>query len=108
MRLLLASSEVHPYSKSGGLADMVAALAKALARAGHQVGLVTPMHRGIRGRFLSRPDESDPVMIGIAPQKDHAAGDHFLRVDIRDLKAHHLGVETGRAFDVAHIQHDVS
>jgi starch synthase len=51
MKLLLASSEVHPYSKSGGLADMVAALAKALGRAGHQVGLVTPLYRGIRDRF---------------------------------------------------------
>jgi len=51
MRLLLASSEVHPYSKSGGLADMVGALAKALGRAGHQVGVVTPLYRGIREKF---------------------------------------------------------
>ncbi len=51
MRILLASSEVHPYSKSGGLADMVSALAKALGRAGHQVGLVTPLYAGIRERF---------------------------------------------------------
>ena len=51
MRLLLASSEVHPYSKSGGLADMIAALAKALGRAGHQVGLVTPLYAGILDRF---------------------------------------------------------
>lgn len=51
MKILLASSEVHPYSKSGGLADMVGALAKFLARAGHQVGLVTPLYRGIRERF---------------------------------------------------------
>ena len=51
LRLLLASSEFHPYSKSGGLADMVSALAKALGRAGHQVGVVTPLYRGIRDRF---------------------------------------------------------
>ena len=51
MRILLASSEVHPYSKTGGLADMVGALAKALAHAGHEVGVVTPLYRGIRGRF---------------------------------------------------------
>ena len=51
MRVLLASSEVHPYSKSGGLADMVSALAKALGKSGHQVGLVTPLYRGIRERF---------------------------------------------------------
>jgi starch synthase len=51
MKILLASSEVHPYSKTGGLADMVGALAKALARDGHQVGLVTPLYAGIAERF---------------------------------------------------------
>jgi starch synthase len=51
MRILLASSEAHPYSKTGGLADMVGALAKALARQGHQIGLVTPLYTGIRDRF---------------------------------------------------------
>ncbi len=51
MKILLASSEIHPYSKSGGLADMVGALAKYLARAGHQVGVVTPLYRGIREGF---------------------------------------------------------
>ncbi len=48
MNLLLASSEVHPYSKTGGLADMVGALAKALARGGHTVSLITPLYAGIR------------------------------------------------------------
>ncbi len=68
MRLLLASSEVHPYSKSGGLADMVAALAKALGRAGHQVGLVTPLYRGIREKFpaLRRMDYFLEVPLGNA------------------------------------------
>lgn len=47
MRVLLATSELHPYSKTGGLADMVAALAKALAAAGHRVGVVTPLYRPI-------------------------------------------------------------
>ena len=51
MRLLQVSSELHPYSKSGGLADMVGALAKTLAAQGHHVGVVTPLYRGIRDRF---------------------------------------------------------
>ena len=51
MKILLASSELHPYSKSGGLADMVGALAKAMARAGHEVAVVTPLYRGIQERF---------------------------------------------------------
>ncbi|MCW5555283.1 MAG: glycogen synthase GlgA [Verrucomicrobiae bacterium] len=50
-RILLASSEVHPFSKTGGLADMVGALGKALAHAGHRVGIVTPLYQGIRERF---------------------------------------------------------
>lgn len=51
MRLLVVSSELHPYSKSGGLADMVGALAKTLASQGHHVGVVTPLYRGVRQKF---------------------------------------------------------
>src|SRR5688572_30057864 len=51
MRLLVVTSELHPYSKSGGLADMVGALAKTLASQGHQVGVVTPLYRSVRQKF---------------------------------------------------------
>jgi starch synthase len=51
MNILLASSEVHPYSKTGGLADMVGSMGKALARRGHEVGLVTPLYSGMTERF---------------------------------------------------------
>src|SRR5215471_9420788 len=51
MKILVASSEVLPYSKTGGLADMVSALAKVLANRGHQVGVVTPLYMGIRERY---------------------------------------------------------
>lgn len=47
MKVLIASSEFHPFSKTGGLADMVAALAKSLARAGAEVTVLTPLYRGI-------------------------------------------------------------
>jgi len=51
MNILLASSEVFPFSKTGGLADMVGALARALAHAGHEARIVTPLYRGIREKF---------------------------------------------------------
>ena len=51
MRILLASSEVYPYSKTGGLGDAVGALAKALVKAGHEVVVVTPLHRGVREKL---------------------------------------------------------
>ena len=49
--LLHATSELHPFSKTGGLGDMVGALTQALARNGHPVHVVTPLYRGIRDRF---------------------------------------------------------
>src|SRR4030095_4441848 len=57
---------VHPLSRSGGLADMVGALAKALGRAGHQVGLVTPLYAGILDRFpeIQRFDWSIDLPLG--------------------------------------------
>jgi starch synthase len=51
MKILLAGSEALPYSKTGGLADVVGALAKFLVRAGHEVRLVTPLYRGVRAQF---------------------------------------------------------
>jgi starch synthase len=66
MRILLASSEVYPYSKTGGLADMVGSLAKSLAHLGHHVGVVTPLYRGIRARFpqLERVDAALEFPLG--------------------------------------------
>ncbi len=51
MKILMASSEVYPFSKTGGLADMVGALAGALNGAKHEIRVVTPLYRGIREKF---------------------------------------------------------
>ena len=51
MKILLATSELYPYSKTGGLADMVAALGKTRAKQGHQVGIVTPLYAGIQEKW---------------------------------------------------------
>ena len=45
LRVLLAASEALPFSKTGGLADVVPALARALSARGHEVSLFVPMHR---------------------------------------------------------------
>jgi starch synthase len=72
MRILLASSEVHPYSKTGGLADMVGALAKTLAHAGHRVGVVTPLYAGIRKRFPKLRRLGMPLDLPLGPEEVHA------------------------------------
>ncbi len=45
VKILLASSEVVPFAKTGGLADVCGALPVELARLGHQVVVVMPAYR---------------------------------------------------------------
>ncbi len=69
MNILLASSEVHPFSKTGGLADMVGALGKALARAGHRVGIATPLYLGIRERYPALASVGLPLDIPLGVRR---------------------------------------
>jgi len=46
MKILFVSSEGLPYSKTGGLADVVEALPKALAEMGHEVAVLLPQYHG--------------------------------------------------------------
>lgn len=48
MRIVLAASEMVPYSKTGGLADVVGALAKALGERGHEVYAIVPFYKSTR------------------------------------------------------------
>jgi len=45
MRITFAASECVPFSKTGGLADVVGALPRALAAAGHEVSVFLPLYR---------------------------------------------------------------
>ncbi len=47
MRILMVASEAAPFAKTGGLADVVGALPRALARLGQPVDVVLPRYRGI-------------------------------------------------------------
>lgn len=48
MHVAFVASECVPYSKTGGLADVIGALPRALANAGHQVSVFLPRYRQTR------------------------------------------------------------
>jgi starch synthase len=48
VRILYAVSEVAPFAKTGGLADVAGALPAALARLGHEVRVVLPKYGGVK------------------------------------------------------------
>src|ERR1041384_3156076 len=47
MRIRMVASEAVPFAKTGGLADVVGALPRALARLGHEVEGGMPRYRGV-------------------------------------------------------------
>jgi starch synthase len=61
MRILFAASEGLPFSKTGGLADVVEALSKALVARGHEVAVVLPKYRGTQASAAIIPSLTVPM-----------------------------------------------
>jgi starch synthase len=64
MNILFATSEVAPYSKTGGLGDVAAALPAALAAAGHHVRVLTPAYPALLAAFPDAPVISTNAWLG--------------------------------------------
>jgi starch synthase len=52
--VLMVASEALPFSKTGGLADVLGALPVALGRLGHRVTVVTPKYRAVHAQGTAR------------------------------------------------------
>jgi starch synthase len=61
MRVLMVASEAVPFAKTGGLADVIGALPRALAALGHEVDVVMPRYRGIEA---GAPERMITVALG--------------------------------------------
>ncbi len=76
MHILFASSEVYPFSKTGGLADVTAALSESLVRLGHEVLIVSPWYKMLEGKLkplwignIKIPFDGDFCQVGIGELK---------------------------------------
>lgn len=77
MRILFLSSEVGPFSKSGGLGDVSGALPAAMAGLGHEVRVVTPLYRTVKAH--GAVPEAQPLALSF-PFGEVVA--RFLRVEL--------------------------
>jgi len=66
LKILIASSEVVPFAKTGGLADVTGALPKALKKLGHDVRVVLPKYKCISEEKFNIKDTGKRVNIDIA------------------------------------------
>src|SRR5512144_2613175 len=48
MRILMVTPEANPFAQSGGLAEVIYALAWTLSKLGHEVRVVLPLYRQVR------------------------------------------------------------
>ncbi|MDQ2731705.1 MAG: glycogen/starch synthase, partial [Armatimonadota bacterium] len=65
LKILLTASECTPYAKTGGLADVVAGLAKSLRALGHDARVVIPLYASIdRLRFNISFQQTSCVHMG--------------------------------------------
>src|SRR6266699_2737474 len=61
VRILFVASEGLPFSKTGGLADVVEALPKALVVQGHEVAVGLPRYRGTKATAVVMPSLTIPM-----------------------------------------------
>jgi len=73
LRILLISSEVEPFAKTGGLADVAGALPKALAGLGHDVRVLMPKYRGVERHAGSLTPVIPRVQVPIADRRAEGA-----------------------------------
>jgi len=51
LKVLFVSAEASPFAKTGGLGDVAGSLPKELVRLGHDVRLVMPRYKSVKGNF---------------------------------------------------------
>lgn len=54
MKVLFVASECVPFSKTGGLADVVGALPKEIKKSGVDVRVITPLYSAIPEKWRSK------------------------------------------------------
>jgi starch synthase len=68
LKVLFVASECVPFAKTGGLADVVGALPLALSAGGHDVRVVIPAYRAVKG-YLARQAERAGADARPAPRR---------------------------------------
>jgi starch synthase len=73
MKIAMIASEVTPFAKTGGLADVIGTLTVALERLGHELCVVAPAYRcAFRGGFTLR-ESAFKLSVPVADRQEEAA-----------------------------------
>jgi starch synthase len=87
MRVLMVASEATPFSKTGGLADVTAALPRALVRLGHDVDIVVPRYRGTPLNLGTL----EPLRVAVGKEVHDAGASETVIAGVRTVLLDHPG-----------------
>lgn len=73
LRVVIVASEVVPFAKTGGLADVTGALPVALARMGHQVSVIMPRYPTIERAVRSLEKVYEGLAVPMGPYTEEGA-----------------------------------
>ncbi|USB31575.1 glycogen synthase GlgA [Paenibacillus sp. YPG26] len=82
MKILFAAAEAIPFVKTGGLADVIGALPKALLKAGHDVRIVLPKYKAIPDHFRSQLAPVDITKVPLAWRSKYCGIEQLVYEDI--------------------------
>ena len=87
MKIMFASAEVAPFSKVGGLADVVGSLPKVLEKMGHEIAIFTPLHGFIdEKKFGIKEIENSKLTI------NYSYGEYYFRLKTAKLPGTNINV----------------
>lgn len=103
LKIAMIASEVVPYAKTGGLADVVGALPQALQALGHEVIVIMPKYGSIDDRKFGLRRFWDSIGVWMGDSQEWAA------VDVADnLGVTTYFIESNKYFDRPGLYHDDS
>jgi starch synthase len=68
MKLAMLASEITPFAKTGGLADVVGTLSVALEKRGHEVSLIMPAYRCVLNGPFALEETKMPLAVSLGEQ----------------------------------------
>ena len=79
IKILLAGAECTPFAKTGGLADVIGALPKALSSLGLDVRVILPYHRAIKEKYREHTEHLIDFNVRLGWRNQYAGIERLVR-----------------------------
>jgi starch synthase len=73
MKIAMLSSEIAPFAKTGGLADVLGTLSVALEKRGHEISLIMPAYRCVLNGPFALDDTGMQLAVPLGPSAEEAS-----------------------------------